>query len=282
MAQARKDFHEIVHGQTETGGGGEELARARVELEQALRDVKLVREELASVNRFKDRFLAALSHELRTPLTPILIAVQTVARSQDLPEPARDALEMIRRSVQIESNLIDDLLDITRISRGKLEVDSEPIDLHVAIMGAVEISEGDIREKNQHLTVALEAPRHRTHGDFARLQNLVWSLLKNASKFTREGGAISVRSRIENGRFVVAIEDNGIGIERDALPAIFEAFAQGDKWITREFGGLGLGLALSKATVEAHGGTIKAQSAGRGHGATFTVELPLIQLQDEA
>jgi two-component system CheB/CheR fusion protein len=278
MVQPRKNFHEILHGQTQTVEGGDELARSRVELEQALRDLKLARDELASVNRAKDRFLAALSHELRTPLTPILIAVQALARSQDLPEPARDALEMIRRSVKIEANLIDDLLDITRISHGRLEIDSEPMDLHAAIISAVEISEVDIRGKNQLLTVALEAPRYRTQGDFARLQSVVWSLLKNASKFTRERGEISVRSRIENGRFVVAVKDSGIGIERADLPTIFDAFGQGDEWITREFGGLGLGLALSKATVEAHGGTIRAHSAGRGSGATFTVELPLTEI----
>ncbi len=182
---------------------------------------------------------------------------------------------MIRRSVKIEANLINDLLDLTRVSRGKLEIDSEPMDLHAAIMGAVEISEGEFHSKNQRLTVALEAPRHRTQGDFARLQSAVANLLKNASKFTPEGGEISVRSRIENGRFVMAVVDNGIGIEHSSLPAIFHALGQVDEGIVREFGGLGLGLALSKATIEAHGGTITAQSVGRNHGSTFTVELPL-------
>lgn len=275
MAEPRKNFQQMVHGQAQTPVESHELTELRVKLEQALQDAKQAREELASVKRVRDRFLAGLSHELRTPLTPILIAVQALAKNQDLPQPARDALEVIRRSVMIEANLINDLLDLARVSRGKLEVDSEPMDLHTAIMGALEITEGEFRSKNQRLTVALEAPRHRTQGDFARLQGAVASLLKNASKFTQESGEISVHSGVEDGRFVVAVADNGKGIERTALSAIFESLGQEGSGISREFGGLGLGLALSKATVEAHGGTIKAQSLGPGRGSTFIVELPL-------
>ena len=274
MAYPRKN---ILKGEerTQTVAVADEFARSRIELEQALHDARLARQELESANRIKDRFLAALSHELRTPLTPILLAVQVLSRSPELSQAERDALQAIRRSVKIESNLIDDLLDYTRIARGKLAIDLEPIDLHAAITDAVEISECDIRGKSQKLTVALEATRYRTQGDFARLQNVVWNLLKNASKFTPEGGDISVRSRLRDGRFVVAVSDNGIGIDPSALPTIFEPFGRGDEWISREFGGLGLGLALSKATVEAHGGTIEAHSVGRDRGATFTVDLPL-------
>lgn len=275
MAEPRKNFQQRAQGQTQTPGESDELVQLRVKLEQALQDARQAREELTSVKRVKDRFLAALSHELRTPLTPILIAVQALAKNHNLPQPARHALEMIRRSVKIEANLINDLLDLTRVSNGKLEIDSEPMDLHAAIRGAVEISEGEFHSKNQRLTVALEAPRHRTQGDFPRLQSAVANLLKNASKFTPEGGEISVRSRIENGRFVMAVVDNGIGIEHSSLPALFHALERVDEGIVREFGGLGLGLALSKATIEAHGGTITAQSVGRNHGSTFTVELPV-------
>ena len=182
---------------------------------------------------------------------------------------------MIRRNVRLESHLIDDLLDVTRISRGKLEIISEPIDLHVMIAGAVEICEADIRGRNQELTVALEASRYRTEGDFNRLQQVVWRLLKNASKFTRSGGEIHVSSRSEETRFLLAVSDNGTGIEPEALQTIFGAFDQGNESVRREFGGLGLGLAISKATVEAHGGILKAESGGRDQGATFTVELPL-------
>ena len=275
MAEARKNFQQTVHGQMRAPEESHELVQLRVKLEQALQNAEQAREELASVKRVKDRFMAALSHELREPLTPILIAVQALAKNQDLPPSARDALEMIRRSVKIEANLINDLLDLTRASRGQLEIDSAPMDLHAAIMGAVEISEGEMRAKNQRLTVALDAPRYRTQGDFARVQSVVANLLKNASRFTHEGGEISVRSRIKGDRFVVVVTDNGIGIEHAALPAIFQALGQIDEGIVREFGGLGLGLALSKATVEAHGGTITAESVGRDHGSIFTVELPL-------
>ncbi len=274
MAQPRRNSPGFQE-RTLSPAAADELARSRTELEQALQEARLARQELESANRIKDRFLATLSHELRTPLTPILLAVQVLSRSQGLSAAAHEALQMIRRSVKIESNLIDDLLDYTRIARGRLEIDSEPIDLHAAITDAVEISRSDIRGKKQKLTVALDAERDRAQGDFARLQNVVWNLLKNASKFTPEGGEISVRSWLESGRFLVAVTDSGVGIEPSALPAIFEPFGQADEWMSREFGGLGLGLALSKATVKAHGGTIEAHSAGRNRGATLTVKLPL-------
>ena len=152
----------------------------------------------------------------------------------------------------------------------------EPLDVHSAVKGAAEICKSDIRAKNQNLTLALKATQHQTQGDNNRLQQVVWNLLKNASKFTRQGGEIRVTTHSEDGRIFIAVSDTGIGIERDVLPSIFDAFTQGGEWVSREFGGLGLGLAISKATVEAHGGAIRAESGGRGHGATFTVELPVV------
>lgn len=258
----------------------QELEKSRADLRQALRDNEAVREELEAANRTNDHFIAALSHELRTPLTPVILAVQTLSCRSDLPEPARDALKMIRRNVKIESHLIDDLLDLTRISSGKFEVVSEPVDLHAAITGAVEICESEIRGKQQTLTVALEASRSRTEGDFDRLQQVVWNLLRNASKFARNGGAIRVSSRSEGNRFFLAVKDDGVGIGRDVLPTIFDTFNGGDERIARELGGLGLGLALSKATIEAHGGVIRAASGGQDQGAVVTVELPLTTSAD--
>ena len=134
---------------------------------------KIARDELEAASRAKDRFLAVLSHELRTPLTPVVMAIQALARRQDLPEPTRDALEMIRRNVKIESHLIDDLLDLTRISRGRLEIVPEPVDVHAAVKGAAEICKSDIRAKNQNLTLALKATQHQTQGDNNRLQQVV-------------------------------------------------------------------------------------------------------------
>ena len=251
------------------------LAHSRAESQRALREAKSAREEQALDKRAKDRFLAALAHELRTPLTPIVIAVQLLMRRQDLPVAAREALETIRRNVQIESNLIDDLLDLTRITSGKIEIDAEPIDLHEAITAAVQSCESDVRGKAQRLTVELNALRYKTDGDFTRIRQVVCNLLQNASKFTREGGEITIRSHNEEARFVLSVSDNGIGIRRAVLPTIFDALGQTDEWITREFGGLGLGLAIAKAAVEAHGGIIEAASGGRDQGATFTVELPM-------
>lgn len=266
----------IFRDQTQARETTEALARSEAELIQALKDNRLARDELEAAGRAKDRFLAVLSHELRTPLTPVVMAVQTLIRRPDIPEPAREALEMIRRNVKIESHLIDDLLDLTRVSRGQFEVVAEPMDMHAAIAGAIEICESDIRGKNQRLLVALDAVLHDMEGDFTRLQQVVWNLLKNASKFTRRGGEIRLSSRSEGKKFFFSVSDNGIGIDPAILPTVFDAFSQGGEWVAREYGGLGLGLAISKATIEAHGGTIKAESSGVGQGSTFTVELPFV------
>ena len=265
----------IFRDQTQARAITEALAQSRTELEKALHENRIARDDLETASRAKDHFLAVLSHELRTPLTPVIMAVQALARRPDLPETARDALEMIRRNVKIESHLIDDLLDLTRIARGQHEIIIEPLNLHAAIAGAIEICESDIRGKEQTLTVALEATRCQTTGDAVRFQQVVWNLLRNASKFTRKGGAIRLLTRMSGQKFVLVVADNGIGIEASMLPLIFDPFNQGGEQIAREFGGLGLGLAISKATVEAHGGLIKVESTGRGHGATVSVELPL-------
>ncbi|HZA95242.1 MAG TPA: CheR family methyltransferase, partial [Burkholderiaceae bacterium] len=240
----------------------EALARSEAELTRALKDNQIARNELEAASRAKDRFLAVLSHELRTPLTPVVMAVQTLVRRKDIPEPAKEALEMIRRNVKIESHLIDDLLDLTRVTRGQFEVVTEPMDIHAAIEGAVEICESDIRGKDQTLTVKLEAQTHVINGDYTRLQQVVWNLLKNASKFTRRGGAIRLTTASGDKKFCVTVSDNGIGIDPNALPTIYEAFTQGGEWVSREYGGLGLGLAISRATIEAHGRSIKVESGG--------------------
>jgi two-component system CheB/CheR fusion protein len=216
-----------------------------------------------------------LSHELRTPLTPVLMATETLLRRKDLPPLAIDALEMILRNVEIEAHFIDDLLDLTRISRGKLEISREALDLHQAIKRAVEISQPDFLIKNQNLTLNLDAKPSLLLGDSLRLQQVFWNLLKNASKFTPEGGSIEITSHTEPEWLVVQVSDNGMGIDPSALPTLFEAFRQEDLAISRQFGGLGLGLAISKATVEALGGTIAATSGGRDQGTTVTVKLPL-------
>jgi signal transduction histidine kinase len=171
--------------------------------------------------------------------------------------------------------LIDDLLDVTRISSGKLEMSRGQTDMHEVVHGAADVCAGDFAAKRQHLGLALHAQRQVVPGDATRLQQVVWNLLKNAAKFTPNEGEIKVvTSNIDN-RFVLIVADTGIGISSEALPTIFDAFAQEGPWVTSEFGGLGLGLAIAKATIEAHHGSLVAASGGRNQGTTFTIELPL-------
>ncbi|MBX3621567.1 MAG: PAS domain-containing sensor histidine kinase [Rhizobacter sp.] len=264
----------ILRDQSEVRRAQQALERSQAELLQALRDKERARAALEAASVAKDQFLAVLSHELRTPLTPAVMAVQLLSRRTDLPAGAREALELIHRNIRIESQLIDDLLDLTRISRGTLEIVREPVDLHEVIRTAVEICEPDFQAKAQHLTLALDAPAPRVVGDSRRLQQVVWNLLKNAAKFTPHGGDIRLASDEAAGAVRITVSDSGMGIAPEALPHIFEAFMQGGAWINREFGGLGLGLSISRATVEAHGGSLRAESPGRGQGATFTIELP--------
>ena len=253
----------------------ETIEKSREELWAALQETDRARAEAEAAGRAKDDFLATLSHELRTPLTPVLIAVQTMVRRDGLAPGLREALEMIGRNVQLQAHFIDDLLDVTRIARGKLELVREPLDLHDAVRRAVEVSQPDIGAKNQQLTVELNAQHSELTGDRNRLQQVFWNLIKNASKFTPEGGSIWVTSRSGEGRVFVEVSDTGRGLEAAETTRIFDAFRQASEAVTREFGGLGLGLAICKATVDGHRGTLRAKSAGRLQGATFTVELPL-------
>ncbi len=265
----------IFRDQSKERAASEALEESRAQLWTALQENEAARAEAEAAGLAKDHFLAVLSHELRTPLTPVLMAVQTLSRRTDLPEPVRSALEMIQRNVEIEAHFIDDMLDLTRLAKGKFEIVREPVDLHEAVRRAVEISTPDIEEKGQHLRLDLTARPHHLTGDSMRLQQVFWNLLKNASKFTPQDGDIELVTRSEDGRIIVEVTDNGIGFEGEAAAKIFDAFEQADEMVAREFGGLGLGLAISKATVDAHGGELTAKSLGRGKGATFTVTLPV-------
>ena len=254
-----------------------ERKRAEEGTRAAFLEKEQARGEAVAANQAKDHFLAVLSHELRTPLMPINLGLAALGQRQNLPEAVQKVHEMIRRNVELEARFIDDLLDVTRISRGKMEIVRVPMDLHEAVRRAVEVSTPDLVTKGQHLTVSLEAKEYRLNGDLARLQQVFWNLLKNASKFTPRNGAITIRSRCAvSEESVVEVIDTGIGLEAEAAERIFNAFEQASASITREFGGLGLGLAIAKATVEAHGGTLRANSAGLGQGTTFTVRLPSV------
>jgi PAS domain S-box-containing protein len=237
----------------------------------ALRDAKEAAEE---ASRAKDRFLAVLSHELRTPLTPALATSQLLERRRDISEDIRQSLELIRRNVELETLLVDDLLDLTKISRGTIELRRQPEDLHAVIDRVVDICRSDLLGKRQHLHLDLLAVEHHAEVDPARIQQVFWNLVKNAVKFTPPGGAITIRSdNPEAGRIRISVTDTGMGIPAGVLPRIFEPFEQGPRSISPRVGGLGLGLSISRTLVDLHGGRIRAESEGEGKGATLSVEL---------
>jgi signal transduction histidine kinase len=243
-------------------------------VEEKTRDMTL-RNELLSANAAKDQFLALLSHELRNPLSPVIAMVAAleahVAADSD---EVRQALDVIRRNVELEARLIDDLLDITRIAKGKLKLSLEPVSVHSVLQRALEICREEISQKSLEVELTLNARDHFVQGDPARLQQVFWNVIKNSVKFTDEGGRISLlTSNPQPGQVAIDVSDTGLGIEADKLPKIFNAFEQGQSSITRKFGGLGLGLAISRAMVLAHGGTIAASSSGLNQGAKFTVRL---------
>jgi len=236
-------------------------------------DRRRAEEELKAANEAKDHFLATLSHELRTPLTPVLALVSSLQEDDRLPADLRGHLTVIRRNVELEARLIDDLLDLTRVARGKLVLQRQPADVAEVLAHALRSSRSEMAVRGVHLVTELAPGRLIAWADPARLTQVFWNLLSNACKFTPEGGTITVRSRLEDS-VLVEISDTGIGIEPDVLPRIFGAFEQADRRITRRFGGLGLGLAVSRALVRLHGGDLTAASEGAGRGATFTVRIP--------
>ncbi|MGC4072809.1 MAG: ATP-binding protein [Nibricoccus sp.] len=238
-------------------------------------ETRMAKEVAEQANASKDAFLAALSHELRTPLTPVLTTITELAEEGGLPAPIRGQLEMARRNVELEARLIDDLLDLTRIARGKLELRKGPVDLHAVLDSALEICSSDVQAKKHTLRVEPSATQFTTEGDVVRLQQAMWNLIRNAVKFTPEGGEISIRTGVRDGLFWIEVSDNGVGFDPSGREKIFQAFEQGGRHVTRQFGGLGLGLAITKSVMEAHGGTVTAESDGKGKGARFTLEIPI-------
>jgi len=224
----------------------------------------------------KDHFLAVLSHELRTPLAPVLAGVPIVQKELGPQHAMAEILEIIRRNVELEARLIDDLLDVTRITRGKIELNRQPIELGTVIRRAVEVCQSDIEARELDFMVKSQDQPCLVNADAARLQQVFWNLIRNAVKFTPRGGCVGVRTWRDNGTAVIEISDSGVGIEPEVLPRIFNAFEQGSRSITQRFGGLGLGLTITKSLVEMHGGSIAARSDGKGKGATFRVTLPVV------
>src|SRR5665213_3046636 len=249
------------------------------ELKTANQELCDAKEAAEFANSAKDKFLAVLSHELRTPLTPVLAIVQMLDEDPAVSSDVKGWIETVGRNIQLEARIIDDLLDLTRITNGKLELHIGAVDIHTLIHDTIEICAEEIRTKKLEILLHLDAPRPLVEADSARLQQVFWNILKNSVKFTPESGTISIRTSNTNAGVRCQITDTGIGIPAGHLESVFNAFDQGGKAITRRFGGLGLGLAISKALVEQHRGRIWAESDGLEKGATFTIEVPPARLE---
>ncbi len=246
-------------------------------LDKARNELRHTLVETQRANASKDRFLAVLSHELRTPLNPVLMAASAMETDPNLPPEIRADISMIRRNVELEAKLIDDLLDLTRISNGKVQLHRRVIDVHELIEEACAVVHGDRSSLQPDIQLELRANRHHVDGDPARIQQVFWNLIRNAVKFTPLNGSINLRTtNPDPEKFCAEIVDTGIGISPETLPRIFNAFEQGDTDTNRTLGGLGLGLAISSALAEMHGGMLRAESAGIGKGATFVFTLPTI------
>jgi Osmosensitive K+ channel histidine kinase len=246
----------------------------RRRIEEELHQQKAIVE---AANRTKDHFLAMLSHELRTPLTPVISALEALETEPAQTGDAKTALAMIRRNIELETQLIDDLLDFTRIAKDKLQLRFAPVDAHLAISNVVEICRVEAKSKNLRVHLNLRANRHCVAADAAKFQQIIWNLLKNAIKFTPEDGEISISSSNPASEVLtISVRDTGIGVEPEVMQRIFDPFEQGNRSFERRFGGLGLGLAISKSLAQAHGGTLTAQSEGHNDGSTFLLSLQTI------
>ena len=259
-----------------------ERLRADAERADLLKREQAARAEAETANRRKDQFLAVLSHELRTPLTPVLARLPLMRRDPSLSESMKAGLDMIRRNVELEARLIEDLLDITRLARGQMKLHLDPINTHDKIRGAIEIYQSEIALRKHQVIVELNATHYYVNADAIRLQQIFWNLVGNAVKYTPNSGTITVRSSnfsTDMGKEFIRLDfvDTGIGITPDLMQRLFDPFEQGEQTLSRRYGGLGLGLSISRSLAILHGGKVIATSAGKGMGSTFTVELPTIE-----
>jgi len=243
----------------------------RRRIEEELQQQKAVVE---AANRTKDHFLAMLSHELRTPLTPVISTLESLETEPAPTEDTKSALAMIRRNIELETQLIDDLLDFTRVSRDKMQLRFAPVDAHLAISSVVEICRAEAESQRLNVHLNLRANTHHVAADAAKFQQIIWNLLKNAVKFTPHDGEIVISSSNPSPKLLtISVRDTGIGMEPEVMQRIFDPFEQGNRSFERRFGGLGLGLAISKSLAQAHGGTLTAQSEGRDRGSTFILSM---------
>src|SRR5437773_6511855 len=248
------------------------LAAGMAERRSAEEDLTTEKSLVESANRTIDNFLAMLSHELRTPLTPVVAALETLSTKWARNDEDKSVLEMIRRHVDVETRLIDDLLDVTRISKGKLDLKFATLDAHIAVLNVVEICRSEAGAKRIQVNVAFRAVDHYVTADEARFQQMIWNLLKNAIKFSREAGQVTISSANESPlRLTITVQDKGVGIAPNLIGRIFDPFEQASRSLRQRFGGLGLGLAISKSLAQAHNAALVAESGGVDTGSTFSV-----------
>ncbi|BAZ26905.1 multi-sensor hybrid histidine kinase [Kalymmatonema gypsitolerans NIES-4073] len=245
--------------------------------QRLLEQEQVARAEAETANRIKDEFLAVLSHELRSPLNPILGWSKLLLTGKLDATKTTQALQTIERNAKLQAQLIEDLLDVSRILRGKLSFNMGSVNLASTISAAIETVQLAAQAKSIQIQTVLDPDIGQVLGDSARLQQVIWNLLTNAVKFTLSGGRVEIRLQRVSSLAQITVSDTGKGIDPDFLPHVFEYFRQEDGATTRKFGGLGLGLAIVRHLVELHGGTVRAESAGVGQGATFSVSLPLLK-----
>jgi signal transduction histidine kinase/ActR/RegA family two-component response regulator len=253
------------------------IAAAIAERNRAQAGIEQQKDAVEAANRTKDNFLAMLSHELRTPLTPVMAACDALEAETPPSELAKCSLSMIRRNVELESQLIDDLLDLTRIAKDKLQLRFGSLDAHEIIGNVVEMCRAEAQDRRLNLRVNLRAGANYVLADAAKFQQIIWNLVKNAIKFTGENGDILISTtNPEPQTILITVQDTGIGIDPETIKRIFDPFEQGERALQRRYGGLGLGLAISKSLAQAHGGTLIARSEGRDRGSTFTLTMKTV------
>jgi CheY-like chemotaxis protein len=248
---------------------------AEEERERLLRQEKAAREEAESAGRLKDEFLATISHELRTPLTSILGWARLFSSGMVPDHQVRQAMDVIAKNAQAQAQLIDDILDTSRIITGRLQLEAQPVEIERIFQAVVDVVRPSAELKGVDLNVVIDARREVVLGDPGRLRQAIWNLLSNAVKFSNEGGRVEARLARAGNQVEITVSDTGVGIDPQFMPHVFERFRQADGARTRGYGGLGLGLAITRHIVEMHGGDVSASSLGKGQGAKFKIRIPL-------
>src|SRR5205809_7565790 len=276
-ARALRDEHGTIHGAVAVFHDVTAHRRAEEQQRNLLRE-REARAEAEAANRAKDRFLAVLGHELRTPLTPVLAGVELLEQKINVNGEFKGTIEIIRRNIELEARLIDDILDLTAIAKGKINLDVGTIDIHAAVRCALDIFKTEITRKKFRVHTNLAARQHFAQADDSRRTRGSWNVITNGIQFTPDGGVIHIESTNDAGKVLGRVSDNGIGIEPKALPRIFDSLEQGVGGVQAGTGGWGIGLPISHAIVEAHNGKLETSSPGKNRGTMVTISLATIAM----